>query len=79
MTRTSKATGITLAVALLAELSLSRALVGSDVIAAILGAELFVPGGVLALYAARLVLLVTLAVGSYRFSSWACRRGAPAS
>lgn len=78
MSRTSKAAAITLAVALLVELSLERALMGSDVIAAILGASPLEPAGVLGLYVTRLTLLSTVALLAYRFSSWACRRAARA-
>jgi len=79
MSRTSVAALVTLAMALLFELGLSRWLVGHDVIAAVIGGELLVPGAVLALYVARLVILATVGRLAYRLSSWACRRAEPAS
>ncbi|MEQ9321433.1 MAG: hypothetical protein RIF41_19875 [Polyangiaceae bacterium] len=79
MSRTSKAAIVTLAFALLVELSLERATISSDVIAAILGASIREPAAILALYVARLTLVATVALLGYRLSSWACRRVARAS
>lgn len=79
MSRTSRAAVITLAVALVAELGLERALLRGDVVGAILGAEPIEPAGLLALYVVRLTLLLTVALSSYRLSSWACRRAGRAS
>lgn len=79
MSRTSKAAIVTLAFALLVELSLERAMMASDVITAILGASVLEPAALLALYVARLTLVATVALLGYRLSSWACRRVARAS